>query len=98
MGILLIARSDLLMTVLPFLWGIAMIAGGFAKVQIAFDLRRVERDRWWLMLLGALVSFLMGVISVTHPVFLALTVTQIAAVAWWRRRWTLGAMFAVRGN
>ncbi len=63
MGILLIARSDLLMTVLPFLWGIAMIAGGFAKVQIAFDLRRVARDRWWLMLLGALVSFLMGILG-----------------------------------
>ena len=53
-----------------------MIAGGFAKVQVAFDLNRVDRERWWLMLIGALLSFVLGVLAVTQPAFLAGIVTQ----------------------
>lgn len=75
-GIVLMIRSDILIAILPFLWGVAMIAGGFAKVQVAFDLNRVSRERWWLMLLGALLSFVLGVIAVTRPVFLANVITQ----------------------
>lgn len=75
-GIVLMIRSDILIALLPFLWGVAMIAGGFAKVQVAFDLNRVSRERWWLMLLGALLSFVLGVIAVTRPVFLANVITQ----------------------
>ena len=75
-GIVLMIRSDILITILPFLWGVAMIAGGFAKVQVAFDLNRVDRERWWLMLIGALLSFVLGVLAVTQPAFLAGVVTQ----------------------
>jgi uncharacterized membrane protein HdeD (DUF308 family) len=80
-GVVLLFRSDVLAKVLPFLWGVAMFVGGFAKLQMAFDLKRVDRERWWLMLLGALVSFALGLISVTRPVFFALTVLQIAGIS-----------------
>jgi uncharacterized membrane protein HdeD (DUF308 family) len=75
-GIVLFVRSDILIALLPFLWGVAMLAGGFAKVQVAFDLNRVDRERWWLMLLGALLSFVLGIIAVTKPLFLADVITQ----------------------
>jgi uncharacterized membrane protein HdeD (DUF308 family) len=80
-GVWLMIRSDFLINLLPFLWGLAMIAGGFAKVQVAFDLKRVDRNRWWLMLLGALLSFTLGIIAVTRSEFLAYTVTQIAGIS-----------------
>ncbi|MCE5342181.1 MAG: DUF308 domain-containing protein [Eubacteriales bacterium] len=80
-GVGLMIRSNILINLLPFLWGVAMIVGGFAKVQIAFDLKRVDRGRWWLMLLGALISFLLGIIAVSKSVFFAYTVTQIAGIS-----------------
>ncbi|MEA4927419.1 MAG: DUF308 domain-containing protein [Candidatus Limiplasma sp.] len=81
LGVLLFVRSDLLVTVLPFLWGLAMIAGGFAKLQMANDLRRIGGSRWGWMLAGALVSFALGILSVTQPAFLAYTVTQFAGLS-----------------
>ena len=80
-GIVLMLRSDILINVLPFLWGVAMLAGGFAKFQMAFDLKRVDRERWWLLLLGAMISFLLGAVSVFQPVVFALTVLQIAGIS-----------------
>lgn len=80
-GLVLLMKTQLLITVLPFLWGVAMIIGGFAKVQMAFDLRGFDRTRWWLMLLGALLSFVLGVLAVTKPVFLANTITQFMGIS-----------------
>ncbi len=96
-GVVLLFRSDILARVLPFLWGVAMLVGGFAKLQMAFDLKRVDRERWWLMLLGALVSFLLGVVSITRPVIFALTVLQIAGISLLvEAALDTGALFAIR--
>ena len=81
LGITLFINSDILIRVLPFVWGVAMIAGGFGKMQMAFDLKRIGKLRWWLLLLGALVSFVLGVFSVTRPTFIATVATQFAGVA-----------------
>lgn len=80
-GVVLLFNSNILMALLPFLWGVAMLTGGFGKLQMAFDLRRIGQGRWWLMLLAALVSFALGVLSLTRPVFMATTVTQFAGIA-----------------
>ena len=80
-GVVLFVKPALLITVLPFLWGVTMIAGGFAKLQMGVDLRRISRERWWLMLLGALVSFVLGVFSILQPSFIAYTVTQFAGIS-----------------
>ena len=80
-GLVLALKSDLLITVLPFLWGVAMLVGGFAKLQMAFDLRGFDREKWWLMLIGAMLSLVLGIIAVTQPVFLASVITQIMGVS-----------------
>ena len=81
LGITLLFNSNILVKLLPFLWGVAMLTGGFGKLQMAFDLRRIGQGHWWLMLLAALVSFTLGLLSITRPVFMATTVTQFAGVA-----------------
>ena len=48
---------------------------------MAFDLKRVGQGRWWLLLIGAGISFLLGVLSVTRPVFMATVATQFAGIA-----------------
>lgn len=81
LGAVLFIKSDILITLLPFVWGVAMIAGGFGKFQIAFDLKRIRQDKWWVLLIGALISFVLGIISVTNPAFLATTATMFAGIA-----------------
>lgn len=80
-GIVLFANSDLLKSVLPFLWGVAMVAGGFGKFQMAFDLKRIGHQNWWVMLLGAMISFALGIFSVTQPAFIALVLTQFVGIS-----------------
>ena len=80
-GLALLFRSDLLMTVLPFLWGVAMIVGGFGKLQMAFDMKRIGKTRWWLLLIGSGISFVLGTFSVTRPAFLAMVITEFAGIS-----------------
>lgn len=81
LGAVLLIRSDILLKLLPFLWGVAMVAGGFTKMQMAFDLKRIGHARWWLMLIGALISFLLGAASILQPEFVAIAFTQFAGIA-----------------
>ena len=80
-GAVLFIKSNILMTLLPFLWGVAMVAGGFGKLQIAFDLKRIQQQKWWVLLIGSLISFVLGIISITDPVFLATVATQFAGIS-----------------
>ncbi|MDD3410492.1 MAG: DUF308 domain-containing protein, partial [Eubacteriales bacterium] len=66
---------------LPFVWGVAMIVGGFGKVQMAFDLKRMQDSRWWILFIGAAVSFVLGIFSVTRPLFIATIATQFMGVS-----------------
>lgn len=81
LGSVLLFRVDILVKLLPFLWGVAMVAGGFTKMQMAFDLKRIGHTRWWMMLIGALISFLLGVASIVRPEFIAIAFAQFAGIA-----------------
>ncbi|NLI21276.1 MAG: hypothetical protein GX418_07005 [Clostridiales bacterium] len=81
LGLLLLIQSDTLKMLLPRLWGLAMIAGGLGKFQMAFDLKRIGQERWWLLLLGALVSLALGLISLLNPALLAIAALQFAGIA-----------------
>ena len=80
-GITMFFKPSILAALLPFLWGVAMLMGGFGKLQMAFDLRRIGQSRWWLLLVAAVISFALGVLSVTRPVFMATVATQFAGIA-----------------
>lgn len=80
-GITMFFKTSILAALLPFLWGVAMLMGGFGKLQMAFDLRRIGQGRWWLLLIAAVLSFVLGVLSITRPVFMATVATQFAGIA-----------------
>lgn len=57
LALLLLFNPLFLAEVLPFLWGLALLVGGFGKVQMAADLRRIGDHLWWCALVAALLSF-----------------------------------------
>ena len=69
-GILLAFNPDYLKESLSFIWGLALLFGGFLKIQYAFDEKSVKVNRWWIMLIFSGFSLIIGVLSLVNPYFL----------------------------
>lgn len=55
---------------LPFIWGLALLFGSFLKIQYAFDEKSVHVKKWWIMLVLASFSLVIGILSLLNPFFL----------------------------
>lgn len=69
-GILLAFNPNYLEDFLPFIWGLALLFGGFLKIQYAFDEKSVGVRKWWIMLIFAVFSIIIGILSLLNPAFL----------------------------
>ena len=47
------------------LWGILILIGGYMKFQTAWDFYRLGHTRWWWILIGTGISFLLGILIIT---------------------------------
>ena len=65
-GILLI-RPQTVVSILPILVGLFVIMDGVMRVQSAFELRAAGYDRWWSLLILALVSVVLGAVMLWNP-------------------------------
>lgn len=66
-GTALIVFKGLLLSIVPLLVGIVLLVGGIVKIQAAFNLRRMLYGRWYLTLIGAAASCVLGVLIICHP-------------------------------
>ena len=69
-GTLLAFNPNYLEDILPFIWGLALLFGAFLKIQYAFDEKSVQVKRWWIMLIFAAFSLIVGIIALLNPAFL----------------------------
>ena len=69
-GTLLAFNPNYLEDFLPFIWGLALLFGAFLKIQYAFDEKTVAVKRWWIMLILAAFSLIIGILSLLNPAFL----------------------------
>lgn len=69
-GALLAFNPGILEKLLPFVWGISLLFGGFLKIQYAFDQLTLKVRKWWIMLILAVFSLLIGTLALTRPAFL----------------------------
>ncbi|WP_270913770.1 HdeD family acid-resistance protein [Allofournierella sp. CML151] len=67
LGIFLLIRPQTVVSVLPILVGLFVILDGVMRVQSAFELRAAGYDRWWSLLLLALVSVVLGAVMLWNP-------------------------------
>ena len=65
-GTLLAFNPNYLEDFLPFIWGLALVFGGFLKIQYAFDEKSVQVKRWWLMLIFSAFSVIVGILSLLN--------------------------------
>ena len=69
-GTLLAFNPNYLEEFLPFVWGLALLFSGFLKIQYAFDEKSVGVNKWWIMLILAAFSIIIGILSLLNPAFL----------------------------
>ena len=69
-GIMLAIYPDYMDDFLPFLWGLSLLFGGFRKIQYAFDEKTVKVEKWWIMLIFAAISIVLGVLVLLKPAFM----------------------------
>ncbi len=80
-GISLFFAPTFLLELLPFVWGLSLIGGGFAKVQIGVDLKRMNDPQWWMVLIGAGISIVLGAFAVIKPLFVVQVITQFVGIS-----------------
>ena len=67
LGAFLIIRSDVVVRVLPIVFGLFVIFDSLGRIQNALDLRRCEYPSWKGFLLLPVLSVVLGVVLVINP-------------------------------
>lgn len=66
-GLLLIINSDLLIPILPIIVGIVITADGLQKIIAGIDSKRMHHEKWWLVIIVALITIIFGVSLILNP-------------------------------
>ena len=67
LGVFFLMRPDIIISIFPIMIGLFIIFHSIVKVQGAFELRKVEYDKWWGILVAAIVTAGLGIIIVRNP-------------------------------
>jgi uncharacterized membrane protein HdeD (DUF308 family) len=79
-GLFMILYSAVVISVLPFLFGLALIFGGAMSVQTAFDVRRFHGARWTMHLVIGIAFVLAGVEAIRNPFGAASLLTRFVGL------------------
>ena len=67
LGAFLIIRSDIVVRILPIVFGLFVIFDSLGRIQNALELRRCNYDSWKGFLLLAVLSIVLGVVMTLNP-------------------------------
>ena len=67
LGAFLIIRSDIVVRILPIVFGLFVIFDSLGRIQNALDLRRCEYPSWKGFLLLPVLSVVLGVVLIVNP-------------------------------
>ncbi len=65
-GIFVLARPDFMDSFLPFAMAILLFLGAIIKIQNAFYMRRLQLVRWYLLLICALITIVLGILLLVN--------------------------------
>lgn len=77
LGLVVGFAQETIASLLPVIFGIVLFIGGILKTQGAFDLKRMGDMRWFITLIGALVSLSFGVIVLCNPFGTLMTLMRV---------------------
>lgn len=66
-GVFILLNPTFLASVLPFAMGIILLLGAVVKLQSAFNMKRLNFRRWYIVLIFALVIVALGIVLLCNP-------------------------------
>ena len=80
-GAAVIIFKGLLVSLLPILFGMVMLVGGVIKIQSTLGFRRMNAGRWYLELISAAISVVLGFLILANPFSTALLLMRVIGVS-----------------
>lgn len=80
-GVFVLVKPQLLLEVIPTVFGIAVIFDSILKLQYSIDMLRLHASNWWLMLVIAAVTGTLGALMVLNPFTAATTLIIFGGAA-----------------
>ena len=80
-GLLLFIRPAHTMAFFGIMFGLILLADGLTRVRIALDARPFGIRAWWLILVSALVTAILGVVLLFHPGEGTKVLTQLLGIS-----------------
>lgn len=77
LGLVVGFAQETIASLLPVIFGVVLFIGGILKTQGAFDLRRMGDRRWFITLIGALISLIFGLIVLFNPFGTLMTLMRV---------------------
>ncbi len=66
-GLMLLLRTERTMALFGVVFGLILLADGLTRVHIALDARPFGIRAWWLILIAAVLTAILGVVLLFHP-------------------------------
>lgn len=77
LGVFIFCKVELIISLIPFILGIAVIVSGFIKLQDCIDVRRMGYGNGLILFLLALVNLVLGIVLVLNPFHTAILLFRI---------------------
>ena len=74
-GVVLMANPGITIIILPFLVGFWALFGGTLQIAGSFSLKSLGLKSWWLVLLGGILTVILGLIIIWNPIIASLVIT-----------------------
>lgn len=66
-GIFVLIKPAFIISIIPFVIGIALILGAVIKFQNSLDLKKLKFTKWWILLILAILMLALGVLLIVNP-------------------------------
>ena len=81
LGLLLLLRPAHTMAFFGIVFGLMLLADGLTRVRIALDARPFGIRAWWLILVSAIATAILGVVLLFHPGEGTQVLTQLLGIS-----------------
>ena len=79
-GLFMLIYSNVVISILPFLFGLYLVFGGAISIQTAFDVRRFHGVHWNLHLITGIIFIVAGLAAIRNPFSTASMLTRFVGI------------------
>ena len=79
-GSFLLVSPSTVVSIIPIVIGIVIVIHSLTKIQQALEIKAVQYDKWWIMLIVSLVTAVLGIIIVFKPFSTAALMVKVIGI------------------